>query len=188
VDSPTDASRIERTGIETGGWLVSDNVETQSGSDEAFWSSPAAIDHVQILLNSFAHLVKRELIPRKRSAYDQARALFEAPFVVVSHGTQADPILNYGNRTALRLWEMTIEQLTQTPSRLTAEPVHREERARLMERTAREGYVDDYKGIRISSSGRRFRIDQAIVWNLLDAHGQRVGQAATFSDWMFLEE
>ena len=28
-----------------------------------------------------------------------ARRLFQAPFVVVSHGTQADPILNYGNQT-----------------------------------------------------------------------------------------
>ena len=47
----------------------------------------------------------------------------------------------------------------------------------------RDGYVDDYRGIRISKSGRRFRIEQAIVWNLIDAAGHLHGQAATFDAW-----
>ena len=34
-------------------------------------------------------------------------------------------MLNYGNRAALTLWEMSWEELTRTPSRLTAEPVAR---------------------------------------------------------------
>lgn len=140
--------------------------------------------HTQLLLDSYRRWLGRELIPRDGSAEDQARGLFEAPFVVVSHGTQADPILNYANRTALELWEMDIPALLQTPSRLTAEPVHRDERARLLERTTRNGYVDDYQGIRISSTGRRFRIEQAIVWNLVDAAGAFRGQAATFSRWV----
>jgi len=45
------------------------------------------------------------------------------------------------------------------------------------------GPVDDYSGIRISQSGRRFRIEQAIVWNLIDAAGHLCGQAATFDTW-----
>jgi hypothetical protein len=52
-----------------------------------------------------------------------------------------------------------------------------------MARAARDGYVDDYRGVRISSSGKRFLIEEAIVWNLVDAAGNRVGQAATFSQW-----
>jgi len=66
---------------------------------------------------------------------------------------------------------------------MTAEPVHRQERERLLERTARQGFVDDYQGIRISVSGRRFRIERAIVWNVLDVTGRKIGQAATFSSW-----
>ncbi|HTU26422.1 MAG TPA: MEKHLA domain-containing protein, partial [Pirellulales bacterium] len=50
-------------------------------------------------------------------------------------------------------------------------------------RTASQGFVDDYQGIRISSTGRRFRIEQAVVWNVLDVTGAKVGQAATFSRW-----
>jgi hypothetical protein len=142
---------------------------------------------VQLLLDSFTRLLARELISRAGSVEEQAERMFQAPFVVVSHGTEADPILNYGNAAALALWEMDFATLTQTPSRLTAEPVHRDERARLLERTRRDGYVDDYAGIRISSTGKRFRIAQAIVWNLVDAAGVHRGQAATFDRWTPLD-
>jgi hypothetical protein len=151
---------------------------------EASIARPAAwTTHTQLLLDSYRRWVGRDLIPRAGTIEAEADALFAAPFVVVSHGTQADPILNYANQVALDLWELDIPTLLQTPSRLTAEPVHRDERARLLERTTRDGYVDDYQGIRISRGGRRFRIERATVWNLLDATGQHQGQAATFSSW-----
>ncbi len=145
------------------------------------------VEHSQVLLDSFARLLGRELIPRAGSAVEQAERLHRAPFVVVSHGAQADPILTYGNAAALALWEMTREEFVRTPSRLTAEPVHRDERARLLERTRRHGYVDDYAGIRVSKTGRRFRIEHAIIWNLTDAGGIHRGQAATFDRWMPLD-
>ncbi|MCY2963856.1 MAG: MEKHLA domain-containing protein [Planctomycetota bacterium] len=154
---------------------------------DAPWLNFDWVAHSQILLDSYQHWIGQELIPRVGTADDQAQALFESGFVVVSHGTQSDPILNYGNRTALKLWEISIEQLRQTPSRLTAEPLHRDERARLLERTTRQGYVDDYQGIRIATTGRRFRIHRATVWNLRDSAGVYLGQAATFSEWEFLE-
>ena len=152
-------------------------------STDAPWRSAPQIEHVQVLLDSFSRFLGRDLIPRDAPAADQARRLFEAPCVVVSHGTEADPVLNYGNAAALALWEMDWAALVQTPSRLTAEPVHRDERSRLLDRTRRDGYVDDYSGIRIARSGRRFRIERAIVWNLIDAAGQLHGQAATFDRW-----
>lgn len=144
---------------------------------------PFSVDHVQLLLDSFARLLCRQLVARHGSANEQAEQLFQAPFVVVSHGTEADPVLNYGNAAALALWEMNWDELTRTPSRLTAEPVHRDERARLLARTREHGFVDDYSGIRISKTGRRFRIEQAIVWNLTDENGVHHGQAATFDRW-----
>jgi putative N6-adenine-specific DNA methylase len=151
------------------------------------WLSPQWILHTQVLLDSFQKYVGRELISRSDDPEDEARRLFDAPFVVVSHGTQEDPVLNYGNRTALTLWEMDATTLTSIPSRLTAEPMHRDERAQMMARALRDGYVDDYQGVRISSSGKRFHISDAIIWNLVNLSGQRVGQAATFSRWQFLE-
>lgn len=155
-----------------------------AGIDEPYsCARPEWVAQAGLLLSSFAKLFGRELVSREGSPIDQAERLFRAPFVVVSHGTEADPILNYANATALALWETTPEQFTQTPSRLTAEPMHRDERARLLERTRRDGYVDDYSGVRISATGKRFRIERAIVWNLTDAAGTHRGQAATFSEW-----
>ncbi len=144
--------------------------------------------HAVMLLDSFARHLGRELVARMGTDAEQAERLFRAPFVVVSHGTEADPVLNYGNAAAIALWEMTWEELTRTPSRLTAEPVHRDERASLLARTQEQGYVDDYSGVRISKSGKRFRIEQAIVWNLADATGAPCGQAATFDHWTPLED
>jgi hypothetical protein len=151
--------------------------------DRHFWGRPEWITQAGLLLSSFANMLGRELVSREGSPLDQAERLFRAPFIVVSHGTEADPILNYANAAALALWEMTPAQFMQTPSRLTAEPMHRDERARLLERTRRDGYADDYSGVRISATGKRFRIERAIVWNLTDAVGSHRGQAAMFSDW-----
>lgn len=150
------------------------------------WQDSAWQQQVQRLLNSYSRWLGMELIDRAGSPEEQARRLFEVPFVVVSHGTQTDPILNSANAVALQLWEMPLEQLLKTPSRLTAEPVHRDERARMLATTQRQGYIDDYQGIRISSTGRRFHIDRAIVWNIMDESGAPAGQGATFSTWKFL--
>lgn len=152
------------------------------------WDRPDWLDQTQILLRSYRRWLGEDLVASDGSPADQSRILFHAPFVVVSHGTQSDPILNFGNQAALDLWQTDIETLTQMPSRKTAEPVHRDERARLLERTTRDGFVDDYRGIRISSTGRRFFIERATVWNLLDENDEFIGQAATFSDWKFLDD
>ncbi|MDZ4687724.1 MAG: MEKHLA domain-containing protein [Planctomycetaceae bacterium] len=150
------------------------------------WREPGWIEQSQRILDSYRRWLGVELVPRTGSAADDAAALFAAPFVVVSHGTEADPILNYGNRQALDLWELDVATLLQTPSRLTAEPLHRDERAQLLARTTRDGYVDDYRGIRISRTGRRFQIERAVVWNLVATDGAYAGQAATFTEWKVL--
>ncbi len=144
------------------------------------------IEHTERLLHSFKHWTGRDLLAPADSSSRQAEQLFHAPFVVVSHGVEDDPILNYGNETALALWEMPWEILTRTPSRLTAEPVSREERARLLAEVTQKGFIDNYKGVRISRTGRRFSIAQAQVWNLLDGAGKYCGQAATFVRWSYL--
>ena len=147
---------------------------------------PAVIQWTQRLLDSYRHWIGRELIERLGEMECQAQTLFESPLVVVSHGSEADPVLNYGNQMALELWEMTWEQLIKTPSRLTAEPVNRTEREWMLEQARVRGFIDTYRGIRISGTGRRFLVENALIWNVLDAAHQRIGQAATFSHWTWL--
>lgn len=149
--------------------------------------SPAILTHSECLIRSLAHWTGRDLAPSVADPGERARLLFDAPYVLVSHGTEADPILNYGNRVALALWETSWDELTRMPSRLTAEAPNREERARLLERVTRDGFIADYSGVRISRTGRRFRIAEATVWNLLTPDQKPCGQAAMFSSWTFLD-
>lgn len=151
------------------------------------WRVSAVVTWSQLLLDSFRRWTGRELLERTGTAEDQAKALFFAPFIVVSHGTEADPVLNYGNRMALELWETDWERFTRTPSRLTAEPVNQAERARMLAQASARGFIDDYRGVRISITGRRFLVESALVWNVVDADQKPHGQAATFSRWTFQE-
>jgi MEKHLA domain len=153
----------------------------------SIWKQPEIICWSQILANSFQRLLNDRLIANSATPEQLAEALFHAPFVVVSHGTQPEPILNYGNQAALRLWDTSWDKFTQTPSRLTAETVNQATRAKMLEQAAKQGYIANYCGVRISSTGQRFLIKAGIIWNLTDESGKSCGQAATFSEWNFLE-
>ncbi|WP_055076437.1 MEKHLA domain-containing protein [Pseudanabaena sp. 'Roaring Creek'] len=149
------------------------------------WLQTELLAHIQLLLYSFHHWTGNDLIPiaDRQSPLEIANSLFNANFVVVSHGTQADPILNYGNQKALDLWKMDWQTLTSTPSRYTAEPIERSEREQLLAQAKSQGYISNYRGIRIASNGDRFYIDRAIIWNVVDKNNKLWGQAATFANW-----
>jgi len=136
------------------------------------------------IADSFLRLTGRRLIA---PASDLRAALWESPAVIVAHGTEPDPVFFYGNRAALTAFDMSFADFTRLPSRYSAEPLLREERAAFLARVSRDGFIDDYAGVRISSRGKRFRIEQAVVWNLVDAAGICHGQAATFAQWIPLD-
>jgi len=135
------------------------------------------------LLDSFRARIGAELILRGGDALHDAKRLFDAPFVVVSHGPEPDPILNYGNAAALALWELSPQDLIATPSRLTAEAELREARDLVLAETARRGFITGYTGVRVSRTGRRFRIRDVTIWNVTDADARPLGQAASFAHW-----
>lgn len=145
-------------------------------------------EHAERLRRTFHALTGRDLLDPALSPDAAAEALFHAPFVVLSHDTAPDPILTYGNQTALDLFALSWAELIQRPSRWTAEAPDRAERARLLAEVTAHGFIDDYSGVRISRTGQRFRIEQATVWNLTDEDGRRCGQAATFREWRLLAD
>lgn len=138
---------------------------------------------LSLLVDSYRHLTGRQLVEPGPTI---EAALWSAPRVIVAHGTETDPVFFYGNRLALQLFEMSWDDFTRLPSRYSAEAPDRAERSRLLARVARDGYIDDYAGVRIAASGRRFRIESAVVWNLIDTAGHCHGQAATFERWVML--
>jgi hypothetical protein len=145
-----------------------------------------AIAHTTCLARSLKRWTGRELLSGVSNPIEVSQKIFEAPFVLVSHDTEADPVLNYGNAAALALWEMSWGEFTRTPSRLTAEAPNRKEQARLLEVVTQQGFIDDYSGVRISKTGKRFQIFRATVWNLISESGEPCGQAAMFYKWKFL--
>ncbi|HZV61566.1 MAG TPA: MEKHLA domain-containing protein [Methylophilaceae bacterium] len=139
--------------------------------------------HTRLLCDSYRHWTGMRLIEHDPGSPEGVEELLNAPFAVASHNTQDDPVFNYANNAALKLFGMEREEILGLPSRFSAEPAVHEERAGLLERVTKHGYVDDYSGIRIAKSGLRFLIRNAVVWNVIDEQGDYKGQAALIRDW-----
>jgi hypothetical protein len=148
------------------------------------WQQEAIIIHSQRLLHSYQHWTGESLFDLSALPEEIAQNLFEAPFIVVSHGTEPDPIFNYGNSRALELWELSWEDFTRMPSRQAVEAIEQEDRQSLLEEAVITG-LKNYSGIRISSTGKRFYIDNGILWNLVDDE-LYCGQAAMFWNWKYV--
>ncbi len=136
----------------------------------------------ELLVDSHARLVGRSLLGQDDPGQEPlARWLYQqAPFCLLAHDTSADPHFVYANRAAQACFGYTWQEFTTLPSRASAEVPEQNERQRLLEAVRRDGFIDDYRGVRIAKSGRRFWIEGAVVWELLDRQGVRHGQAATF--------
>jgi hypothetical protein len=141
-------------------------------------------DFFELLTGSYARLLGAPLVPLE---YDEGNPMLwlyeQAPFCVLAHNTDPDPIFIYGNRAAQKCFEFTWEELTSLRSRLSAEEPNREERQRLLELVQRQGFATGYRGLRIAKSGRRFWIENVTVWQLLDRAGALHGQPAVYRQW-----
>jgi MEKHLA domain len=137
-----------------------------------------------LLTDSYTRLLGASLVPPEHDNSFAARWLYEeAPFCVLAHNTDPDPIFIYGNKRAQTCFEYSWLELTSLRSRLSAEEPDREERQRLLELVQRQGFATGYRGLRIAQSGRRFWIEDVTVWQLVDRSGVLHGQAAIYRQW-----
>ena len=116
------------------------------------------------------------------------RRIYSADFALLTHRGDAQATLNYGNALALKLWDCDWARFTALPSRATAPQEASLARDDLMARVARDNFVTDYSGKRISATGRLFLIRNVTVWRLLDEPANAFGVAATFRDYEYLPE
>lgn len=137
----------------------------------------------QLILKNFERCFQRTWNDVCSNDPNIVEKVFFNAAILLSSDVQEDPLLNFANEAALKLWEIDWQTLCKTPGRKTAEPMEREARQAFLDAVRSQGYVENYSGIRISSTGKRFRIEKALVWNLLDENGAYLGQAATFSAW-----
>ena len=131
-----------------------------------------------LLRASYLHWTGEHLLAANLNDDEAVAALMSAPFGVVSHDTASDPIFNYANHRALQLFEMDWQEFTQLPSRFSAEAGYQATRGKALEEVSRNGFVQNYSGIRIAKSGRRFWIRDTTIWNLVTPDGEYQGQAA----------
>ena len=128
------------------------------------------------ILDSHRDRVGTELVDRTGDPARDAERLRSAPVVVLCHDGGEDPVFVYANEAAARQWGTSVDALLGMPSRLTADPGQRADRAAALARAMRAGVVRDYAGERRGLDGSRFVIEEAVLWRV-DA---LPGQAAAF--------
>lgn len=144
-------------------------------------ASIALMRHLKIINENFNKLFGCYIVPEESESllFD---AIWEGDFVLVSHGKEASPVFNFGNKKALELFEMTFNDFTQLESKYSASAISRVERQTLLDKVKKRGFVV-YSGYRISSTGKKFKIKNAKVFDLYDFDGVYYGQAALFNRW-----
>lgn len=149
------------------------------------WDSNASRQLAANLARSYLELKGEQLLPEQDR--ETARRLYEADFALLCHDGADDPLFNYANLTAQRLWSIDWKAFIGLPSRLSAQATALAERAVALDEAAQTGLVTGYQGVRIAATGSRFRISDATIWNVTDGHGNRIGQAARIPHWHMLE-
>ena len=134
-----------------------------------------------IILKSYGRIVGRPLVPAEIDDGQAGRWLYEdAPYCVLAHDTSLDPRFIYANRAAQHCFEYSWPALAVLPSRLSAETPNQADRQALLDKVARHGFAEGYRGLRVSRSGRRFFIEDVTMWQLIDDQGLLHGQGAMF--------
>ena len=157
------------------------------------WYDPIMHKHACYLIESYNKLSGKELVDMNIYKTNPLKATNEMFLnmnrIVLSHGVQKDgagPILNYGNSAGLKLFSASWDQLTQMPSRYTADTeTDRELRQQFMDEVTKNNIVSNYQGIRISLDKKKFLIKEAVVWNIV-INDQFFGQAATFDKYEYI--
>jgi MEKHLA domain len=158
------------------------NPGTKAVLTEAFTSMDLSTDPAffVLLTESYARLLGKPLVPAGK---DAQWLYHNAPFAVLAHSTDADPKFIYANQAAQACFEYSWQEFLSLPSRLSAETPAQAERQALLDQVARNGFMTGYRGVRVAKSGRRFIIEDGVVWELIDRKGNRHGQVATFHSW-----
>jgi hypothetical protein len=118
-----------------------------------------------------------------------ADQVWGAPFVLLSHTSEEgeEPTFNYANRAALELFETSWDGLVGSPSTQSAEDDAdvQADRQRLLGEAREKGFVEGYSGWRVSAEGKRFLIQDAILFNVVSPSEKTVGQAVVFTSWEY---
>lgn len=145
------------------------------------------ISHVSLLDRSLKRLTGRGLYERMKVQPSSPKGIYNTVclnerFVLISHGTEANPIYNFGNVAALqafmRSWhDLMIPSAESVVLRSQDETLRNE----LMQKVTDHGFVEGASGIRVRGDGKFIKLVDAVVWNCYDDDNSTyIGQAAFF--------
>jgi hypothetical protein len=144
-------------------------------------------NHVLLMLNNLRKWTSYDLVADCGFPEETlGEQILNADFYILSHNGSQDPILNYANKKVLELWEVSWEELTSMYARDTAKADNQMTREKMMKKVREQNYVSGYSGLRISKTGKEFKILDVTIWNLFTDTGDPYGQAAWFKRFEYL--
>lgn len=117
------------------------------------------------------------LVPSRRQ---RASFLYESSACILAHDGAGDPRFTYANEGAQRLFGYALDAFIGMPSRLSARPAQRDERAAMLNAALKDGFYRGYRGVRVRADGSLFVMEDATIWTVFDEDGRSIGQAARF--------
>ena len=149
---------------------------------ESLSKEPQVVSQSSLIADSYERLLGESLYVDSSS-----KGLYHSSKIILSHDGAIDPKFTYANLAAQNLWRLTWSEFIGLPSKYSAEPDERNSRQEMLREALKEGFFKGYKGVRISSDKKRFFIEDATIFNLVNDLGEKVGQAAVFEKWSYLK-
>lgn len=115
-----------------------------------------------------------KLLPLEKNK-DLLSSFDECVLPIASHDTNG--FFNYLNKAALSLFKVTKDQVIGRSTTMTAPKSEQKQRNELLNQVNSHGFIDNYKGIRVTSDGELFQIEDATIWNVVDKNSHKIGQA-----------
>jgi len=115
-----------------------------------------------------------KLLPLDKNR-DLISSFDECLLPIASHDTNG--FFNYLNKAALSLFKVTKDQVIGRSTTMTAPKSEQKQRNELLNQVNSHGFIDNYKGIRVTSDGELFQIEDATIWNVVDKNSHKMGQA-----------
>jgi hypothetical protein len=127
--------------------------------------------------------ILRQEQPHQQSQLTSAYDLHTSErFAILSHGNQTDPVYNYVNAAGFAVFGWPEELYHRLPSRFSApHGSDRQQRASVIQSTTDRSnitYID--KALRVRYPNATVTLKDAILWNVFDDDGIRVGQTVLF--------
>lgn len=138
-------------------------------------------NHMNLMRNNLVRAGGVDIFNFSKAGVEAAERMFHAPFALFSYGNEEEPIYNYANLTALKLFDISWEDLTQTRIQDSFEAEEWKKHLGIMNQVQEKGALPNYCSSRKIKTGKSFHFKKGIIWSLKDEYLTHTGQAVVFT-------